>query len=174
MTAFKRQKQSKQISDKFFGQFGFADVTFLHCFVAIEKFNEVDTLFIFEHLWRNFPQIQTLVPRVNFETDKIENLKFTPETELAKNIWQISEPITNEIIETEKIDIILVPLLCFDENGFRIGYGKGFYDKLLKDCRRNCLKIGLSHFAPVKEISDVKNFDVKLDFCVTPEKNWKF
>ncbi len=171
---FERKQKSKQIADRFFREFDLKNIHFLHCFAAIKKFNEIDTSLIFKRFWRNFPQIQAFVPRVNFEINKIENLKFTAETELKENVWQISEPTTNETIESEKIDMILVPLLCFDKKGFRVGYGKGFYDKLLENCRKDCLKIGLSYFAPIEEISDVKNFDVKLDFCVTPEKIWKF
>ncbi|CAN5441840.1 5-formyltetrahydrofolate cyclo-ligase [soil metagenome] len=174
LSPFERMQKSEQIADNFFREFSLDNIRFLHCFVAIEKFNEIDTSLIFKRLWQNFPQLQTLVPRVNFETDKIENLKLTIETKLQENIWQIFEPTANETIETEKIDIILVPLLCFDEKGFRVGYGKGFYDKLLTKCRKDCLKIGLSYFAPIKEISNLENFDVKLDFCITPEKNWKF
>ena len=174
LSSFERMQKSERIADKFFREFCFDKIRFLHCFVTIEKFSEIDTSLIFKRLWQDFPQIQTLAPRVNFETGKIENLKFTAETKLTENIWEIYEPATNETIEIRKIDIILVPLLCFDENGFRVGYGKGFYDKLLENCRKDCLKIGLSHFAPVRKISDVKNFDVKLDFCVTPEKVWKF
>ncbi len=173
LSSYERTKKSEQIADRFFREFNLDNIHFLHCFVAIEKFNEIETLLIFKRLWQNVPQIKTLVPRVNFETDKIENLRFTTETKLQENVWQINEPTTDETIETEKIDIILVPLLCFDENGFRVGYGKGFYDKLLTKCRKDCLKIGLSYFPPVNKISDVKDFDIKLDFCITPEKNWK-
>ncbi len=78
------------------------------------------------------------------------------------------------MIEIERIDAVLVPLLCFDERGFRVGYGMGFYDRFLSGCRTNCLKIGLTYFAPTAEISDAQNFDVRLDFCITPKKNWKF
>jgi 5-formyltetrahydrofolate cyclo-ligase len=111
-----------------------------------------------------------LLPRVNFQTNEIENLKFTKITKLVKNAWEIREPTENQLIETEKIDVVLVPLLCFDRQGFRVGYGKGFYDRFLKNCRADCLKIGLSYFAPVEEIIDTRTFDVNLDFCVTPKK----
>jgi 5-formyltetrahydrofolate cyclo-ligase len=79
------------------------------------------------------------------------------------------------LIEIEKIDAIIVPLLCFDARGFRVGYGKGFYDKFLSECRTDCLKIGFSYFAPVAEISDAQDFDVKLDYCITPEEifDWR-
>ncbi len=111
-----------------------------------------------------------LVPRVNFQTNAIENVKFTSETKLVKNVWDIDEPAQSGSVESWKIDAVLVPLLCFDARGFRVGYGKGFYDRFLKDCRADCLKIGLSFFAPVAEIADARDFDVKLDFCITPER----
>ncbi len=82
--------KSKQISNGFFQAFDLSEVNFLHCFIAIEKFNEIDTKLIFQKMWCAFPCIQMLVPRVNFQTGNIENLKFTPETELVKNAWEIS------------------------------------------------------------------------------------
>jgi 5-formyltetrahydrofolate cyclo-ligase len=169
-----RNEKSRQIANLFFQSFDLKNMRFLHCFLPIEKFNEIDTLPVFQKIWREFPQITTLVPRVNFQNKEIENLKFTSETKLVKNIWDINEPIQNEAIEGEKIDAVLVPLLSVDAKGFRVGYGKGFYDKFLRNCRADCLKIGLSYFAPVKEISDAQDFDVKLDFLITPEKVWRF
>ena len=168
-----RKRKSEQIAENFFQKIDLAKIIFLHCFVAIEKFNEVDTSLIFQKIWLEFPQIKTLVPRVNFQTDEIENLEFTKTTKLVKNAWEIREPTENELVETEKIDVVLVPLLCFDAQGFRVGYGRGFYDKFLENCRADCLKIGLSYFAPITEISDAQNFDIKLNFYITPEKVWK-
>ncbi|MGI9055615.1 MAG: 5-formyltetrahydrofolate cyclo-ligase [Pyrinomonadaceae bacterium] len=169
-----REVKSFSIAGSFFQNFDLSKINFPHLFLPIEKFNEIDTRPIFEKIWRDFPDTQTLVPRVNFQTNEIENLKFSIETETAKNAWEIHEPTHNETIETEKIDAVLVPLLCFDRRGFRVGYGKGFYDKFLKNCRADCLKIGLNYFAPVEEISDVNEFDVRLDFCITPDKVWNF
>lgn len=169
-----RIEKSEQISNLFLQSFDLSRINFLHCFLAIEKFNEVDTKIIFERIWREFPHIKTLAPRVNFQTNEIENLIFKPETKLVDNHWQIREPNGNETVKTEKIDAVLVPLLCCDARGFRVGYGRGFYDKFLKKCRVDCVKIGLSYFAPVAEIADTQAFDVKLDFCVTPETIVKF
>lgn len=170
LSASEREEKSRRIAETVLQNVDFNKIEFLHCFLPIEKFNEIDTRLIFEKIWREFSQIETLVPRVNFETNEIENLKFTPEIELIENRWQIREPAHDELIETQKIDAVLVPLLCFDTRGFRVGYGKGFYDKLLKNCRPDCLKIGLSYFAPVLEISDADDFDARLDFCVTPNE----
>ncbi|HSK71282.1 MAG TPA: 5-formyltetrahydrofolate cyclo-ligase [Pyrinomonadaceae bacterium] len=165
-----RSEKNRQIADNFFQNFDLSRIRFLHCFLPIKKFNEIDTGIIFGRIWQDFPEIETLVPRVNFQTSEIENLKFTSETELVQNSWQIYEPAHNELVEAEEIDLVLVPLLCFDERGYRVGYGKGFYDRFLSRCRKDCSKIGLSYFPPAAEIEGVHEFDVKLDFCVTPEK----
>ena len=173
-SAEERKVKSFRIIELFFRNFDLSKIKFLHCFLPIEKFNEIDTRPIFERVWRDFPHVETLVPRVYFKRNEIENLRFSPETETAKNVWQIHEPTHDETIEAEEIDAVLVPLLCFDRRGFRVGYGKGFYDKFLANCRADCLKIGLNYFAPVEEISDINEFDIALDYCVTPDKLWKF
>lgn len=170
ISAAHRECLSGKISKRFFSNFDLTRTNFLHCFLPIEKFNEIDTRFIFRRIWRDFPSIETLAPRVDFQTNEIENLKFAPEIELVRNAWAIDEPTGGETVETKKIDVVLVPLLAFDARGFRVGYGRGFYDRFLKNCRADCLKIGLSYFAPVEEISDAENFDVKLNFCVTPHE----
>lgn len=174
LSAIERNKKSAQIAGNFFAGFDLEKIQFLHCFLPIEKFNEIDTNLIFQRIWREFPGIETLTPRVNFQTGNIENLRLAPETELIKNAWDILEPRRNARVKTEKIDLILIPLLCFDQKGFRVGYGKGFYDKFLPNCRADCLKIGLSYFAPAEEIYDANDFDVKLDFCLTPKEVLQF
>jgi 5-formyltetrahydrofolate cyclo-ligase len=170
LSAEERSEKSARIAGNFFQNFDLGGIRYLHCFLPIGKFGEIETKPVFERIWLDFPQVETLVPRVDFHAGEIENLKFTPETELVENAWQIHEPSHDETIAAEKIDLVLVPLLCFDEKGFRVGYGKGFYDRFLKNCRADCLKIGLSYFPPIPEIEDAHTHDVKLDFYVTPEK----
>jgi len=169
LSAAERNEKSRKIAERFFKNRNLNNIRFLHIFLAMEKNKEVETSFIYKRLWRDFPEITTIVSRVNFQTMTLDNLKFTPETNLVQNKWHIFEPTESELIEIEKIDAVLVPLLCFDKCGFRVGYGKGFYDKFLSECRADCLKIGLSYFAPVEEIADTQDYDVRLDFCVTPD-----
>jgi 5-formyltetrahydrofolate cyclo-ligase len=169
-----RDVKGRQIAGLFFQSLDLSMINFLHCFLPIERFNEIDTHLILEKLWRDFPWIETMVPRVDLDTNEIENLKFTHQTELVLSNWQIHEPSHNDIVEADKIDMVLVPLLCFDARGYRVGYGKGFYDRFLAKCRPEAQKIGLSYFPPVPEIYDTGGFDIRLDFCVTPEKVWQF
>ena len=70
--------------------------------------------------------------------------------------------------------MIFVPLLAFDNSGFRIGYGKGFYDKFLAGCREDCIKAGFCYFPPVSGITDKDDFDVPLDLCITPQNVYVF
>jgi 5-formyltetrahydrofolate cyclo-ligase len=174
LSNIERSAKSLQIADVFFDFFSFEKIRFLHAFLPIEKNGEIDTFAVINRLWRDFPEITTSVSRVDFETMTLESLKFESTTELVVNRWHILEPAGNKLIEVEKLDAVLVPLLCFDERGFRVGYGKGFYDKFLKNCRADCLKIGVSYFAPVNKINDAREFDVKLDYCVTPQKVVEF
>jgi 5-formyltetrahydrofolate cyclo-ligase len=167
-----RNEKSQLIAEQFFTNFTLETCKNLHLFLPIEKNGEIETRFIYDRIWREFPQIRTFVPRVRGEI--LEHLEFAQKTKLVENSWQILEPLGNDLAAEKIFDVILIPLLCFDKKGFRVGYGKGFYDKFLKKCRTDCLKIGVSFFAPIEEVSDINQFDVRLDYCLTPNQIWKF
>jgi 5-formyltetrahydrofolate cyclo-ligase len=69
---------------------------------------------------------------------------------------------------------VFVPLLAFDNDGYRVGYGKGFYDKFLAKCRPDVLKVGLSYFDAIDTISDRAQFDIPLNYCITPQRIYEF
>lgn len=175
LSGAEREEKSRRVASQFFDEFDLTNIKYLHVYLSLSTNNEIETSLIYQRLWRDFPGITTVTSRVNFQTMTLEHLKFDSTTELFKNRWRILEPAENHSVEIKRVDVVLVPLLCFDERGFRVGYGKGFYDKFLSECRADCLKIGLSYFAPVAEIADAQNFDVRLDYCVTPEEvfNWQ-
>lgn len=168
LSSEQRARMSELIANMFFNSFDLSQTKFLHAFLTIEKFNEVDTSKIFERLWRDFPDVQTLAPRVDFGSQEITSPKLSRDTELVTSAWGIPEPANDESVEPGVIDIVLVPGLCFDRVGQRVGYGKGYYDRFLKQCRPDCVKIGLSFFEPVEKIDDVHDGDVRLDAVVTP------
>ena len=98
----------------------------------------------------------------------------TDSTLIKKNDYNIPEPIAGIEISNDKIEVVFVPLLAFDSLGNRVGYGKGFYDRFLTNCKPETVKIGLSFFGPEDEISDVFESDIRLDYCVTPNKSYAF
>ena len=85
---------------------------------------------------------------------------------LAINKFGIPEPIS-QIVKFP--DVLLVPLVAFDKNFNRIGYGGGFYDRYIKKIRKrkNILTIGFAYsFQKVNKIP-TNNYDIKLDFIIT-------
>ena len=104
-----RLAKSEAIADLFFRTFDLTGVSFLHTFIPIRKFNEVDTRLIVERIWRNHPQIQIVVPRVDRETNEMKSLKFDRDTELVSSAWEIEEPAHNAIVSEDEIDMVLTP-----------------------------------------------------------------
>ena len=159
---------SRDIEDRFFESVDLREVRRFHCFIPIAKFHEIDTLLIFHRIWREHPAIETFAPRSNLETCEIESVRFAGDDALVQNRWDIREPVGETVADPASIDMVVVPLLSFDKRGHRVGYGRGFYDRFLSECRGDCIKIGLSFFGPVKVIDDVDKHDITLDLFVTP------
>jgi 5-formyltetrahydrofolate cyclo-ligase len=129
--------KSLRITEKFFDNFDLENVRFLHLFLSILEKGEIDTSFIIDKLWKDIPGIKTVVPRVDFKRDILEHLEYNQGTELEKSHWGIYEPVGDELIDEKKFDVVLVPMLAFDERGYRVGHGKGYYDKFLNLCRKD-------------------------------------
>ena len=148
------------------------DDSFYHIFLAIEEQKEVNTDYVLNILSGKDKNI--LISKSDFETGNMTHFLLTDSTLINKNEYNIPEPIDGIAIASDKIEVVFVPLLAFDKLGNRVGYGKGFYDRFLANCKPETVKIGLSFFDPEDEISDVFKSDVKLDYCVTPNKSYAF
>jgi 5-formyltetrahydrofolate cyclo-ligase len=170
------QNRCEGISRLFFTSFLSRPVSVIGTFLPIESQKEVNTWLIIRRLWQDFPQIRIAAPVMDLVAGTLENYEITPETAFSKNRYGIPEPSPTSTfnIRHSLFDIILIPLLAFDKTGNRVGYGGGFYDRFLTECRPDCLKIGLSLFDPVEVIDDVYEGDIPLNFCVTPDKIWDF
>lgn len=146
--------------------------SFYHLFLPIESQNEVNTEYILQVLAGKDKNI--VLSKSDFSTREMTHFLLTDNTTIKKNAYDIPEPIDGLEVPVSKIDVVFVPLLAFDEKGNRVGYGKGFYDKFLAECKPEILKIGVSYFESEKVISDVLNTDIQLDLCVTPTKVYNF
>lgn len=165
---------SKKIHDWFFRNIPVHAYATIHIFLPIKRNNEVDTWLIINTLQKDFAT-NIIIPK-SHEDGTMTNYLLTKDTVFEENKWKIPEPTHNSslITHNSKFDLVLIPLLCFDKKGYRVGYGKGYYDRFLADCRPDVLKIGLSFFEPIDEINDVDTFDIRLDYCITPNKIWSF
>jgi len=163
-----------QLCESFFAHIDLSFIKVLHTFIPLEKNKEPNTWLIIDRIRREFPHVRLSLPRVNASTGELDNFFFEGLHQLVPNAWGILEPKQGAPTETAKIDMVLVPLLAVDRQGHRVGYGKGFYDRFLSGCKRDCLTIGLSLFDPIEKIDDVKSFDQLLTHCVTPVTTYTF
>jgi 5-formyltetrahydrofolate cyclo-ligase len=148
------------------------DKTYYHLFLTIEEQKEIDTEFLLHVLQGKDKEI--VVGKSDFEIFEMTHYLLTDNTKFQKNQYNIPEPIDGLEVPETKIDVVFIPLLAFDNNGNRVGYGKGFYDKFLLKCKPETIKIGLSFFESEEIIADIFEGDIKLDYCITPLKTYTF
>lgn len=142
----------------------------IHLFLSIEKFNEIDTKPFIEYCWSH--KIQVFVPKMI--GDDLISIELTSSTILAQNKWGISEPISNEDSGVLDFDFVITPLLYCDCKGNRVGYGKGFYDRLFSQISSETKKIGVNYFPPNENIDDVWENDIPLDYLCLPTETVSF
>jgi len=141
-----------------------------HIFISISKYNELDTSFIINKLKSEKKII--IVPKIL--NNELVHIAINDQTEFSMNEYGIKEPNNGNSFIIENLDLIFIPLLAYDLEGHRVGYGKGYYDRFLKLTNKSSLKIGLSFFDPINKIQDIDDNDVKLDYCITPTQVHKF
>ena len=165
------EKMSLEIANQLV-QMPIWEQNYFHVFLPIVEKKEIDTEFILHVLAGKDKEI--VVSQSDFATITLTHFLLTDATKFKKNQYGISEPVDGLVVPVEKIDVVFVPLLAFDKFGNRVGYGKGFYDVFLSECRPDTLKIGLSFFEPEEAIEDVFEQDVTLDYCITPNRVYEF
>ena len=175
-------KERKSLTDADFGllnkmllnQFKSLDFTNLksiHVFLPIIEKKEPNTFLFIDWLQANHPHIKIIVPKADFENYTMSHYLLKNSGDLKNNNYGIPEPQNSEPFLGVP-DMVLVPLLAFDQKGNRVGYGKGFYDRFLQNISTQ--KIGLSFFEPLAQINDVHLNDIRLDKCITPNKIFSF
>ncbi|KFC18761.1 5-formyltetrahydrofolate cyclo-ligase [Chryseobacterium sp. FH1] len=156
---------SQKLLENFILQFNPIENQKVNIFLAIEKFNEVNTQIFIDYFFKN--KIRVFVPKI--QDEKIVSVEIFPDSEFEINSWGIKEPVSN-VASNVELDYVLTPLLYCDALGNRVGYGKGFYDQFFFEYSKVEKKIGLNFFPPSEIISDVYEKDVQLDTLITPDK----
>lgn len=143
-------------------------------FYPMEERNEINVFIITDFLHFRNPNLQICYPKMQIDELNMEAIACHADTIFEANAINILEPLDTEVVDPLDIDMVLVPMLAFDLKGNRVGFGKGYYDRYLSRCRPDCIKVGLSYFEPVERIEDTNEFDVPLNFCITPQKAYVF
>lgn len=164
------------LNDKILHQFQKLPLPFLQTVLSYYPLlltHEPDTFLITRYLQFINVQLQIAYPTIINATTFTAVLQ-TNDTEFTQNKYGIAEIQDGITVQPSEIELVLVPLLAFDNYGNRIGYGNGYYDKYLHTCNTNVVKVGLSFFEPVAHIADVQHFDIPLTFGVTPTTIYEF
>ncbi|WGK65983.1 5-formyltetrahydrofolate cyclo-ligase [Croceiramulus getboli] len=146
--------------------------SFYHLYLTIDRLKEVDTQPLLHVLQGKDKKV--VISKTLESTRQMEHYLLQDDTRLQLSPWGIPEPQDGILIAPEKLDVLFVPLLAFDRKGHRIGYGKGFYDRFLQNCRPDALKIGLSFFEVEDALLSTNDTDVSLNYCISSKKIYKF
>ena len=157
-------QKSSIISDRLFAmpEFRAAKTVMVYC----SSFNEVRTDRIISVLFEQNKRV--VLPISNTDTETLTLSYLAAENALKKGAYGIYEPETIKETSYDDIDLVLVPGIVFDCNCRRIGFGKGYYDKLLCDMR--AFKAGLCYDFQLIENINADSHDVALDAVITEER----
>jgi 5-formyltetrahydrofolate cyclo-ligase len=139
----------------------------VHVFLSIPKFKEIDTVPLISYFRNRNKRI--VISKCNFKDNTLSHFYFEHDTVLALNKFGVPEPVNAEPALENELDLIFVPLLISDIKKYRVGYGKGFYDRFLSSCRKDAKLIGLNFFKPIQRIEDINEFDIPLDQVICPK-----
>jgi 5-formyltetrahydrofolate cyclo-ligase len=147
------------------------EIRHIHLFLSITRLNEVNTLPLLEKLQDLGYILYTSY--VNPASKVLDTVEITHIKEFDQDSFGIPIPKNINAVGNGKIQLVLVPLLAFDIEGNRLGYGKGYYDQFLASISPKIMKAGLSFFPPTNEIP-VESHDIGLDICITPDMIYYF
>lgn len=143
-----RQAKNTAIISRLWQVIDWSVVKTVHCFESIERLGEVDTSDFIMALQAEYPAIQIFTSR------------------LADNIWQIVSLTDGKSVPETQFDVIIVPMLGFDDNLQRIGYGGGYYDRFLA-AQPAAKKIGVCFNLGKLDHFPAEPHDIALDTVIT-------
>lgn len=162
-----RDQLSDQIKIQLEKVFDYQEAQTIACFVSFRS--EVNTIPLIKDRLEKEKRI--VLPITNLDEREIffsELKDFDQELELGT--YGILEPKPEYIrpIEVEEIDLVLMPGLVFDEQGYRIGYGGGYYDRFLSKMAKRPLLVALAFdLQVIGESIPFEKFDIPVDLVVT-------
>jgi len=139
----------------------------VHIFLSLKKFKEIDTQPIITFFRSR--NIKIVVSKSDLENNTLSHFYLEDNTVLQLNKFGVPEPVNAIEVDEKELDLVFVPLLISDELNYRVGYGKGFYDRFLSKCKTSAIFIGLNYFKPIYQIEDANEFDISLHQVIYPK-----
>ena len=124
--------------------------------------NEIDTSEILKNALLDGKTV--IYPITDMATNEITPIIVDSRTKFSKGAYSVFEPI-EKIVYNGEIDAILVPGIAFDKNGWRVGFGKGCYDRFLKNV--DAIKIGFCYDFQIADKIDNDDYDIKMNCLIS-------
>jgi len=166
-----------KLDDLLLIQFQTVNLPFIHTLLSywpIEENKEPNTHLFTGYLEFRNPALKVAYPKSDFVHHTMDAVQVNADTPFELKQHNIHEPLEGTVVAPGIIDFVFVPMLICDKEGYRVGYGKGFYDKYLSECRSDCIKAGFCYFEPIHKIDGRHEFDIPLDICITPYNVYVF
>ena len=140
-------------------------------FIYMDFKNEVMTSDLIKHML--FEKKRVVVPYTDTISTVLIPSEITGESDLKLNSFGYSEPKKVSPVNIEEIDLVIIPGLVFDKNLNRIGFGKGYYDRILNKLKASARKVAVAHDFQVLEEIPAEEHDVKMDMIITEKSIMK-
>ena len=168
--SLKNNTASQILSNHLKNLINFDNYKIIASYISIKS--EISTHFLNEFILYNNKTLCLPVIKKNSET--LIFRKYDLDTELISGKFGVMEPseLNNELLP----EIILTPCLAFDKNGFRLGYGGGYYDKTFVYLRNNKHRfITIAVAFDGQKVNEVvhENFDQKINYILTEKELYK-
>ena len=135
---------------------------------------ELDTRPLIDQLWRAGKRVYLPVLHP-FSPGNLLFLHYHPSSDLVVNRLKIREPKLDvrDVLPLSQLDVLVTPLVAFDDAGQRLGMGGGFYDRTLQNWRRHRLQpVGYAHDCQQVDALPTEQWDIPLPAVITPSKTW--
>lgn len=122
--------------------------------LTMSRGKEIPTMPLIEKAWEEGKTV--CIPTCFPKTKEMVFYEYTPETKMTSSYFGLLEPdpLESTVVHKEAIDLIIVPGVCFDQRGYRIGFGGGYYDRYLADYHgvtiALCLSLQQTRHIPVE------------------------
>ncbi|MEQ8470140.1 MAG: 5-formyltetrahydrofolate cyclo-ligase [Marinoscillum sp.] len=147
------------------------NISSIHCFLPIQRNHEVDTWPLIKTLVGLDKQV--VVSATDFETETMSHFQYADTLVFENDRFGIPTPVSGVSAILSELDAVLIPLLAADKLGNRIGYGKGYYDRMLTEMPLDVLKVGITLGSLFDEFIFVEPHDIGLDYIITPNETVK-
>lgn len=157
-----------------FQKFDFSGIRSLLTYWPMPNQAEPNTHLFSGYLRHMVPGLSIAYPVMDPDEHEFTAHQIDEDTVYKPGKFGVLEPDAPNPVDSTTIDLVFVPLLVADAEGYRVGYGKGYYDRFLATCNEGVITMGFSYFDPIEQITDTDQFDVPLHYLITPSSIYEF